>query len=108
MARRNGSLLASIQKRIRLQRIRRLVFWSGVIFALYSLIGGPHGFIRYQLLRNQHAGLVQESRHLTVEILDLEQEIIRLTEDTLYIERVARERHGFARPGERVYKITKR
>ena len=33
-------------------------------------------------------------------------EIRRLRDDTLYIERIARERYGFARPGERVYKIT--
>ena len=107
MPHRKGRLLASIQKRIRLQRLRKLLLWAGALFSLYALVGGPYGFIRYQLLLNQHAGRLQESRRLTTEIMDLEQEILRLTEDTLYIEKVARERYGFARPNERVYKITK-
>ena len=108
MARRKAGMLASIQRRIRLQRFRRLLIWGGTLFALYALVGGPHGFIRYQQLKNQYAGFEIDSRRMTAEMLDLEQEIKRLTEDTLYIEKVARERHGYARPGERVYKITKR
>jgi cell division protein FtsB len=108
MARRKGGLLHSVQKRIRLQRFRRLGLWAAGLFSVYALVGGPYGFIRYEILRNELAGLSQEKRHLTAEILDLDREIHRLRDDTLYIEKVARERHGFARPDERVYKITPR
>jgi cell division protein FtsB len=108
MANRKGGLLYSVQKRIRLQRFRRVALWAAGLFAVYALVGGPYGFIRYMTLKNRHAGLIQEKRRLTVEVLDLEREIYRLRDDTLYIEKVARERHGFARPDERVYKITRR
>ena len=108
MARRKGGLLYSVQKRIRLQRFRRMALWAVGIFSVYALVGGPYGFIRYQTLKNRHIGLTQEKRRLAVEILDLEQEIKRLREDTLYIEKVARERHGYARPDDRVYKVTRR
>jgi cell division protein FtsB len=108
MANRKGGLLHSVQKRIRLQRFRRLALWVAGIFSVYALVGGPYGFIRYVTLKNRHVGLSQEKRRLTGEILDLEREINRLKEDSLYIEKVARERHGFARPNERVYKVTRR
>jgi cell division protein FtsB len=108
MAQRKGGLLYSVQKRIRLQRFRRLALWAVGLFSVYALVGGPYGFIRYMTLKNRHVGLTQEKHRITVEIVDLEQEIKRLRDDTLYIEKVARERHGYARPNERVYKITRR
>jgi cell division protein FtsB len=35
----------------------------------------------------------------------LQREIERLTNDTFYIERIAREKFGMARPGEKVFKF---
>lgn len=101
-----GRLLTQIRRRVRILRLRRLVLWGSVVMAAWALIVGQHGFIRYRLLKSEQAALKQEEYRLTAQIMDLEQEIWRLQSDTLYIEKVARERLGFARPNERVFKIT--
>jgi cell division protein FtsB len=101
-----GRLLASVRRRARIRRLRRFLFWGGALFLTYVFIAGPFGFIQYQKLKARQQSLLMQSRQLTAEVCDLEQEIRRLQYDTLYIERVARERFGFARPTERVYKIT--
>lgn len=101
-----GKLLKSVRHRILLNRARQVLFWVVGIFLIYTFFGGPFGFIHYQKLKNRQADLLLESRHLTARAADMEQQIHRLQFDTLYIEKVARERYGFARPEERVFKIT--
>lgn len=88
-----------------MQRLRRWVFWGGLFFVLYLFLGGPYGLIHYRHLKNQHRQLELERQQFLAQMVDLEQEINRLKNDTLYIEQVARERYGFARKGERVYKV---
>ena len=102
----HGNLLAAIRRRARVQRARRVLFWGGLVFLLYVFIGGPYGLIKYQKLGAQEHRLQEEQRRMTADIADLELEISRLKDDTLYIEKVARERYGYARPDERVYHIT--
>ena len=101
-----GRLLTRVRRRAQLQRVRRLVFWGVGIFLAYTFVGGPYGFIHYQQLKNRQKGLQIESCKLTARVAGLQQEVHRLQFDTLYIEKIAREKHGFARPGERVYMIT--
>jgi len=101
-----GRLLLQIQRRARRYRIRRWLVTSGGVFVLYLLVGGRYGFIRYQRLKAREHDLVMEQRKLTADAADLVRQIDRLRYDTLYIEQIARERYGFARPHERVYKIT--
>ena len=85
--------------------MRRWVLWGGLIFVAYIFLGGPFGFIHYRQIKNQHRQLELKEQHLLAEMVDLEQEVNRLIHDTLYIEKVARERYGFARKGERIYKV---
>jgi cell division protein FtsB len=101
-----GRLLTRVRRRAQLQRVRRLVFWGVGIFLVYTFVGGEYGFIHYQQLKNRQKRLQIESRKLTARAVALQQEVHRLQFDTLYIEQIAREKHGFARPGERVYMIT--
>ncbi len=101
-----GRLLKSVRRRVRLQRVRYVLMWIVGIFLVYTFLGGPFGFIRYQQIKNRQARLMLESRRLTARTAGMEQQIRRLQHDTLYIEKIARERYGFARPRERVFKIT--
>jgi len=94
-----------LRRRARLQRARRWVVWGSALFVLYTFLGGPYGIIHYQHLRNKQAKLKAEQRELVAEMVDLEQEINRLQDDTLYIEKIAREKYGFARKGERIYRV---
>lgn len=102
---RQSKFLNSIRRRARVQRVRRWVIWGGLLFVAYTFLGGPFGFIHYRQVKNQHRKLEQEEQRLLAAMVDLEQEINRLKNDTLYIEKVARERYGFARKGERIYKV---
>jgi cell division protein FtsB len=75
------------------------------LLAAYTYIGGPHGLIHYQQLKNREREYLLEHRKLTAQVVGLEQEIVHLENDPLYVEKVAREQYGFARPGERIYWI---
>ena len=100
-----GKLLGTIRRRARLQKARRLALWGVAVLALYSYVGGPHGLVRYQKLKNQEHALTGEYRQLVGQAAALEQQIWRLDNDTLYFEKVARERFGFARDSEHIYRI---
>lgn len=102
---RQGKLLGMIRRRTRLLKARRAVIWGLLLLAAYTYIGGPHGLIHYQQLKNRERAYQREHRELTAKVVGLEQEIEHLKSDTLYIEKVARERYGFARRGERIYRI---
>jgi cell division protein FtsB len=101
-----GRLLLQVERRVRLIRVRRFLLWGGLLVVVWALVGGQHGAIRYQLLKHNEAELVGETRQLSAQIVDLKHEIWRLQNDTLYIEKVARERLGYARSDDRVFKIT--
>ena len=103
-----GRLLSTVRRRARVLRLRRGLVWGAILFAAYTYLGGPHGFINYRKLKNEEQALLNRRRELTARAVDLEGQIARLRTDTLYIEQVARERYGFARPDERVYKIVTR
>jgi len=105
---RQGRLLTTIRRRARLLRLKRWVLWAVGIFFFWVLLGGPYGFFKYQQLRAREYDMIMKQRRITAQIADTQQEIERLRHDTLYIEKIAREQYGFARPNERIYKITPR
>lgn len=101
-----GRLLTQIERRVRLIKVRRFFLWGSLVIGVWALVGGEHGFVRYRMLKHREIEMVTEARMLSAQITDLKQEIWRLQNDTLYIEQMARERLGFARPTDRVFKIT--
>jgi cell division protein FtsB len=101
-----GRLLSHIRRRVQLLRLRRFVLWGSLAVGAWALVGGQYGIVRYWMLKRQETELVAATRQLAVQTVDLKHEIWRLQTDTLYIEKVARERLGFAGPNERVFKIT--
>lgn len=101
-----GRLLTQIQRRVRLMRVRRVFLWGSLLLAAWALVGGEHGLVRYRLLKGREEELVEETRKMSAQLTDLRHEIWLLQYDTLYIEQLARERLGFARPEDRVFKIT--
>jgi cell division protein FtsB len=85
--------------------IRQLIGW-GVVAGLLAGAGffffGKQGI--YYLYREERVKST-EIRQNAHTIDSLRQEIARLTSDTAYIERIAREKLGMARPGEKIYKF---
>jgi cell division protein FtsB len=72
---------------------------------LYAFVLGDGGAIRIAILRHQRGQVDQSITELKQSVALLEKEIIRLEKDAFYIEKIGRERFGYARPGEQVFKI---
>jgi cell division protein FtsL len=84
---------------------KQVIGW-GVFAALLSGAGffffGKQGI--YYLYREEK-GKCEEIRKNERTIDSLQQEIAKLMNDTAYIERIAREKLGMARPDEKIYKF---
>jgi cell division protein FtsB len=70
---------------------------------LWSLIMGDMGIVKYSRMRAQERSLRAEIAHLKQDNLRLLQEVRALKHDPAYLERLARDKIGLARPGEIVY-----
>ena len=85
-----------------IQRFFLFLILAGVI---YAFILGDGGAIRIAMLRHERTSLDRNIVELQRNAALLENEIALLDSDPFYIEKTGRERYGYIRPGERVYKI---
>ena len=84
-------------------KVFALLAIGGAVILVF--VGGDHGLRMLYELTKQKAGIeerVGEQEALREELIEERQ---RLEEDSTYVERLARERHGMAKKGERVYKV---
>jgi cell division protein FtsB len=72
-----------------------------IVFVLFS----SHGLLSRWRLTGERNDLVEDIDRLRASEDSLRTMIVNLKDDTLQIERLARERYGYIRPGERVYII---
>ncbi|MBN2036497.1 MAG: septum formation initiator family protein [Chitinispirillaceae bacterium] len=84
---------------------KKMIFWIA-LFALsvcagFFLFGRQGIYYPYVELRRKN----EEIREGYRVIDSLQREIRRLTGDTAYIERIAREKFGMARPDEKIFKF---
>jgi cell division protein FtsB len=70
---------------------------------LWSLIMGEMGAVKYFRMRSRENALRTDIAHLKQDNLRLMQEVRSLKQDPAYLERLARDKIGLARPGEVVY-----
>ena len=92
----------SVQRKRTVKRILLLLIF---IFLAYRFFSGPYGFVQIHSLWKEKKNLEKESKMLDAEIIDLEIEKKRLTDDEFYLEKQARERMGMVKEGEKVYRI---
>jgi len=85
--------------------ISRILILFVCAFLAYRFFAGPYGFIQIHSLVKEKKSLENQSRMLQAEIVDLEIEKNRLTDDPFYLEKQARERLGLIKEGEKVYRI---
>jgi cell division protein FtsB len=85
--------------------VQKVLFFLVLAGILYAFVLGDAGAIRIAVLRHQRAQADRDIADLKQNVALLEHEINRLEKDAFYIEKVARERYGYVRPGERVFKI---
>ncbi len=76
-----------------------------VVISLYSFLGGEFGFLNLLRMERNRSLLEMEKRELTAEIVDLEIRHNRLLSDSLFIQKLAREKYGLARDGEVIIRV---
>lgn len=85
--------------------IQRLFLFLVLAGLIYAFILGDGGAIRIAMLRHERAQLDDRLAELRAGAAQLETEIARLQTDPQYIEKMGRERYGYVRPNDHVYKI---
>ena len=85
---------------------KRLVIASGVLLGIYLLVSfifGDMGVVKYYRMKLQYGAVNDEIAALHRANAQLSQEVHSLKTDAVYMERIARDKLGLARPGEIVY-----
>ncbi len=77
----------------------------GTIVLVYGVLGN-HGLVQRWKLQHEKAELERKIKEASEETKQLQNESHDLDTNLKAIEKVARERYGMAREGERVYKTT--
>jgi cell division protein FtsB len=103
MARRNYVKTAKLARVSRRKKVLLVAVLLVLAYALWSFVVGEMGVVKYYRMRSQERSLRAEIGHLKQDNLRLMQEIRSLKQDPAYLERIARDTIGLARPGEVVY-----
>lgn len=93
-------------RRSRIARWKKPLFAAGLLLALYLLatfILGEMGLVKYYRMKAQETTLTEEIAKLKQDNMRLRKNVHALKNDPAYLERVARDKLGLARPGEIVY-----
>jgi cell division protein FtsB len=92
----------SVKRKKTIKRILLLLIFG---FLTYRFVTGPYGFIEIHSLWSEKKDLERQSRMLDADIVDLELEKKRLTDDEFYLEKQARERLRMVKEGEKLYQV---
>jgi cell division protein FtsB len=103
MARRNYVKTVSVARASRRRKVLFVLVVLGLVYALWSFVVGEMGVVKYYRMRSQERSLRAEIEHLKQDNLRLMQDVRSLKHDPAYLERLARDTIGLARPGEVVY-----
>jgi cell division protein FtsB len=79
-------------------------FWLFGVATFLLVVFFP-GYTKLQELRDRNRDLEDKIRHLHIENSLLEQELMRIENDPIYQEKIAREKMGLVRKGEVPVKI---
>jgi cell division protein FtsB len=85
--------------------VQRFFLFLLLAAVIYAFVLGDGGAIRIAMLRHERASLDRNIAELRRNAALLENEIALLDSDPFFIEKTGRERYGYIRPGEKVYKI---
>jgi cell division protein FtsB len=77
----------------------------GLLLFMVAAVYGDHGLIHLLHMQSEQRNLQQMAFELAQQNEELRQRIRRLQSDDRYIEKVARERLGLAKPGEIIYRV---
>jgi cell division protein FtsB len=79
---------------------------AGLILFVVAAVYGDHGLVHLLRMQREQVDLERMAFDLQQQNEHLRQRIHRLRSDDLYIEKLARERFGWVKKGEIVYRVT--
>jgi cell division protein FtsB len=85
--------------------LQKFLFFLFIAAILYFFVLGDAGAIRIMALKKERAQLRAEVSSVQVDIAKLQKEIDRLKNDSFMMEKLGRERYGYAAPGDQVIKL---
>ena len=80
----------------------------GALILVIIFFFGDHGVYRLYTIKSEKTHLMEDIDSLRAEQEELIGEKDKLENDLDYIERLARERHRMAKPGEKVFKVVEK
>jgi cell division protein FtsB len=90
----------------RTARWKKLFVAAAILLCLYlsaTFILGEMGLVKYYRMKEQYTALTEGIAKLKQNNVRLRKDVYSLKNDAAYLERVARDKLGLARPGEIVY-----
>ena len=88
-------------------KLRFVLLFAGLLLLGYLYFAGDFGFVRILSLYKEKKNLKLEIKKLEAKTIDLKLEKKRLETDLGYVERIAREKYGMTKKGERIYKFVR-
>jgi cell division protein FtsB len=86
---------------------RKYVILVTILTFLFIALFSEHGLLDYIKLKRQISTINQSIAKLESENVLLKVQVDRLQKDDRYLEELARQKYGFIREGEKVYRIEK-
>ena len=80
----------------------------GALILVIIFLFGDHGVYRLYTIKREKTHLMEDIDSLRAEQEEMIGEKDKLENDLDYIERLARERHRMAKPGEKVFKVVEK
>tara|TARA_B110000438_G_scaffold266780_1_gene281097 strand:- start:492 stop:800 length:309 start_codon:yes stop_codon:yes gene_type:complete len=93
------------KKQTKKNKIKLYILGTFITIGLASLIFFDLGVMRLIELKQMKRSLNSDIQLLLSQQIGLNDEIHKLTYDTLYIEKIAREKFLMVRPGEKVFRV---
>jgi cell division protein FtsB len=86
---------------------RKYAILVAVLAFVFIVLFSEHGLVDYIKLRRQLSAVNHSIGKLESENVQLKAQVDRLQKDDRYLEELARQKYGFIREGEKVYRIEK-
>lgn len=80
-------------------KLSSFIFFLAVVYLAVSLISAQ---VELMTKKQEYESVVNQKERLEMEVRET-QAILDEEDDSVYIERIARERLGYANPGEKIY-----
>jgi len=85
--------------------VNSFIIAVSILLSLGALLFNDFGLLKLINLKNKHAQLAVSLEQLLQQQTNLKEEIEKVQTDKEYVEKIAREKFMFVRPGEKVYRI---